>query len=83
MARYFTVPQAEQLLPEVEVCLREALFHRAEAQKALDELEQVAERIRMSGGSRINPGQQLATRSRRDTSIAALKSRSTTLIFIA
>ena len=73
MARYFTLHQAEQMLPEVEQFLRDALFHKAEAQKAQQELEQVAERIRFSGGARIHPGQQLSRRSRRDTSIAALK----------
>ena len=52
MAQYFTLPEAERLLPE---------------------LEQVAERIRFSGGARVNPGQQLSLRSRRDTSMAALK----------
>lgn len=73
MTRYFTLAQAEQLLPEVERSLREALFYQAEAQKAHQELEQVSERIRTSGGARVDPGQHLALRARRDTSAAALK----------
>ncbi len=73
MARYFTLAQAERLLPDVERSLRDALFHKAEAQKAHQELEQTSERIRTSGGARVDPGQHLAMRAQRDTSAAALK----------
>jgi hypothetical protein len=72
VARYFTLTQAERLLPEVERSLRDALFHKSEAQKAHQELEQTSERIRTSGGARVDPGQHLASRARRDTSAAAL-----------
>jgi hypothetical protein len=73
MARYFTLEEAEQKLPEVEQALREALVHRAEYQKASDQLEKDLERIRSAGGSRVNPGPLLALRSTRDTSAVALK----------
>ena len=73
MPRYFTLQQAELLLPEVERALRDALFHRAEAQKSQAELQQVAERIRFSGGARIDPDKQALTRAHRDSSITALK----------
>ena len=73
MPRYFTLPQAEKVLPEVEQYLRDALFHKAEAQKAQKQLEEVAERIRFSGGARIHPGEQVSLRTRRDSNIAALK----------
>jgi hypothetical protein len=73
MAQYFTLAQAERLLPEMERYLRDALFHRAEAVKAEDELEQISDRIRMSGGVRINPTQLLALRARRDASTESLK----------
>src|SRR5580692_6255932 len=72
MARYFTLAQAERLLPDVERSLRDALFHKAEAQKANQELEHTSERIRTSGGARVDPGRHLASRARRDTSAAAL-----------
>jgi hypothetical protein len=71
--RYFTLRQAEGLLPEVEHSLRDALFHKAEAEKAHRELEEASDRIRMAGGSRVNPTRMLALRARRDTSTAALK----------
>jgi len=73
MARYFTLEEAEQKLPEVEQALREALLHKAEYQKASDQLEKDLERIRSAGGSRVNPGPLLALRSTRDTSAVALK----------
>ena len=73
MPRYFTLPQAENLLPEVERFLREALFHRSEAEKAHRELEETSERIRMSGGMRVNQAQLQAVRARCTSSVAALK----------
>ena len=73
MPRYFTLPQAERLLPEVERFLRDALVHKAEAQKAGAELERMAEHIRMAGGVRVDHSRHLELRARRDTSIAALK----------
>ena len=71
--RYFTLPEAQRALPEVERHLREALFHKAESQKAQDDMDRTTERIRTSGGARVNPSQVLALRTRRDTSISALK----------
>ena len=68
MSRHFTLAQAEQLLPEVEQALRDALFHKSEYQAAEEELNQSTQRIRMAGGSRVNPGPILAARARRDTS---------------
>ena len=73
MPRYFTLPQAESLIPEVERFLRDALFHKSEAQKAHQELEDTSERIRMSGGMRVNQGEFQAVRARRDAGVAAVK----------
>jgi hypothetical protein len=74
VARYFTLRQAEDLIPEVERHLRNALFHKAEFQSAHKEWEDKQDRIRMSGGMRVNPGALLALRARRDASVTALKS---------
>ena len=73
MPRYFTLIEAEQMLPEVDRTLRDALFHKSEYQAADEELSRNTQRIRMAGGSRVNPGPLLAMRVRRDTSAAALK----------
>ena len=71
--RYFTLGQAERLLPEVERALREALVHKAEAENAHGELQQASDKIRMAGGSRVNPTRMLAMRARRDSSAEALQ----------
>ena len=73
MPRHFTLAEAEQMLPEVDQALRDALFHKAEYQAAEEELNQSTQRIRMAGGSRVNPGPILATRARRDASAGALR----------
>src|SRR5690348_18287571 len=71
--RYFTLPEAQRELSEVERHLREALFHKSESQKAQEHMDRTTERVRASGGARVNPGEVLATRARRDTSISAFK----------
>ena len=68
MPRYYTLAEAELMLPEVDRALRDALFHKSEYQTAEEELNRNTQRIRMAGGSRVNPGPFLAMRSRRDTS---------------
>jgi hypothetical protein len=73
MPRYFTLAEAERALPEVESALRDILFQRAAYQKAHEEMENNTKRIRMAGGSRVDPGAHLAMKARRDTSAAALR----------
>jgi hypothetical protein len=73
MPRYFTLTEAERMLPAVDRALRDALFHKAEYQAADAELNATMQGIRMAGGSRVNPGPILATRARRDASTGALR----------
>jgi hypothetical protein len=73
MPRYFTLGESEKLLPKVERALRDAVFHKAEYQKADQELDGSIRHIRASGGAQVNRGEYLASRARRDTSAAALK----------
>lgn len=71
--RYFTLPQAESLLPEIEEHLRDALFHKAEFQKEEEILKAKLKRVRMSGGARVDPGEHLALRARRDSHVKELR----------
>jgi hypothetical protein len=73
MSRHFTLSEAERMLPEVDRVLRDALFHKSEYQTAEEEFSRHTQRIRMAGGSRVNPSAFLAMRARRDTSATALK----------
>ena len=73
MPRLFTLTEAERMLPEVERTLRDALFHKAEYQAAEETLNAALERIRMVGGSRVNPTPILEMRAGRDASAGALR----------
>src|SRR5580704_10107895 len=73
MPRYFTLSESQAMLPRVERALRDAVFHKSEYQKAAQELEDHTRQIRMAGGSRVNRGEFISVRARRDTSAAALK----------
>jgi len=72
MPRYFSVEEAEHLLPEAERALRDAIFQKAEYQAAEGELNRATQRIRMAGGSRVSPGPFLALRARKDAASTAL-----------
>jgi hypothetical protein len=71
--RYFTLAEAQRVLPQVERHLREALFHKSESQEAQGYLDKTVQRVRDSGGARVNPNEILTLRARRDASISALK----------
>lgn len=71
--RYFTLADAERALPAVERLLRDALFHKAEYQRAHTALEETAQRVRVSGGARIDPGAMQTLRTSHDSSVTALK----------
>lgn len=73
MARYFTLADAERLIPELDRLLRDALRHKTGYQQAAHELDQFQTRVRISGGARVDRTAFLALRARRDTSAAALK----------
>ncbi len=66
MARYFTVAQAQRLLPQVQRHLEDALFQKAEMQSAHEELDRTMERIRMLGGVQVDPVAMRRLKSRRD-----------------
>ena len=71
--RYFTLDEAQRLIPEVERHVRDALFHKAEMQQAGQEMERTVDRVRVSGGARLDPTRQRELRSRRDSSVKALQ----------
>lgn len=71
--RYFRLAEAEQVLPEVERHLRDALFYKAEYERVHTDIENTLERIRQSGGARIDPVQQAALRTERDAHVRKLQ----------
>ncbi len=73
MTRRFRLEEAERLLPELGVLLREAVELKARFQRAEAELRQASTRIALVGGASVNQRQLLAQRGRRDALAARLK----------
>ncbi len=57
MPRYFTLSEAEALLPSVRSSLESAISSKADLAAIDAELQELMARISMSGGSEINPAQ--------------------------
>ena len=73
MPRYFTLHQAEKLLPEVEFTIREAISHKAAFQQAEEEWQGFRTRITMLGGVRVDHSQVMDQKRRRESSALRLK----------
>jgi hypothetical protein len=73
MPRYFTLLQAEKLLPEVESAIREAISHKAAYQEAEEEWQSFASRVTMQGGMRVDHSQVMDQKRRRESSALLLK----------
>ena len=73
MTRYFTLQQAERLLPEVESALREAILLKEEHQQAEDQLRASTERVMMLGGVDLDRRAFMDQRDRREASALHLK----------
>ena len=71
--RYFTLEEAARVLPEIERHLRDALYHKAEYQRTHQELERTRERVRQSGGARLDPARQRELRATHDSSAGQLQ----------
>ncbi len=71
--RYFRLAEAERALPEVERHLRDALFHKAEYERVHKSIEDTLDRVRQSGGARMDPGKQLAMRAEHDGNVRKLQ----------
>jgi hypothetical protein len=73
MPRYFTIGEAQRMLPKVEERIREALFIKAEAQRAEQELRAIAERIFLSGGALIDREHVASIRTTRENTVTRLR----------
>ena len=70
MAKFFTLREAEKLLPEVGAAIRDAISLKSEYEQAETEVQRTSQWIMMSGGASVNREQVLRSKSRRDTSAA-------------
>jgi hypothetical protein len=73
MPRYFTLAEAQALVPTVEERLRRAVSLKASLAEAVGEIEAESERIRLTGGALVDRPKLLDAISRRDTSAAHLR----------
>jgi hypothetical protein len=64
MAKFFTLAQADSLLPEVERLIRSAVSLHEQHQAAESGLESVLHRITVSGGTLLNPSEVVNLRNR-------------------
>ncbi len=73
MARRFTLEEAESLLPEIEVSLRQAISLKAEYELAEGELQSIGRRVTMMGGVLIDREEIQRHKQQRDRSAEGLK----------
>ncbi len=73
MARYFSVAQAERLLPAVEVELRQAIRLKQEHADAEQDLQRFTQRISMMGGVMLDRAELLKRRARLDATTMRLR----------
>src|ERR1700678_420740 len=67
MPRFFTLAQAEELLPQVESAIREAITLKAEYDQAEAEWQSVSERLIVTGGMHVDRPRLLQQKSRRES----------------
>lgn len=75
MPRFFTLWQAERLLPEVEGAIREAIEAKQAYQTAHSALEEGFRKLAMLGGVRVDPNRFLQDKAARDNAANRLQQR--------
>ncbi len=73
MPRFFTLQQAEKLLPDVDSAIREAIALKADYESCEGEWQNFTERVAVMGGVRVDRAALLEHKKRRDEAVLALK----------
>ena len=73
MPKFFTLQQAEKVLPEVEPPMREAIALKSEYQTAETEWQNFSKRVALLGGVLVDHSQLIEQKQRRDASAQRLK----------
>lgn len=74
MPRFFSLPQAEGLLPEVERLVRSLVQAKQDYDSGEAELDALKQRITLLGGVLLSREQVLGSRTRKDSAARTLKS---------
>jgi hypothetical protein len=72
MPRYFHITEAEQLLPEIQEAMQDALELHGVYEESEEKIQQTARRITVMGGSMVNREEIAEMRSRRDKAATEL-----------
>lgn len=73
MPRFFTLPQAEELLPGIDAAIRGAIACKAEYERVEAERQQVRQRVAILGGVRVDRAQALEQKTRGQEAARALE----------
>lgn len=73
MPRYFTVEQAERILPTIRSAVRDAIRLKGEHDAADAGLKEIGRKVQLSGGSNVNREYVQQLRSGRESALEALK----------
>lgn len=73
MPRFFTLAQAEKLLPQVESAVREAITLKAAYDRAEAESQSFSRRLMVSGGMHVDGSRLLEQKSRRESAALRVK----------
>jgi len=73
MPKLFTLHEAEECLPQVEVWLRTAIEAKQEAVSAEKDLQALATRVHLLGGMELNPSDIAARRLLKDRGVERFK----------
>jgi hypothetical protein len=64
MPRFFTLQQAEQLLPDIDAAIREAIAGKAECERVEAERRKATQRVAMLGGMQVDRARAIEQRTR-------------------
>jgi len=73
MPRFFSLQEAEQLLPQIESAIRDAITLKAEYQQEEAEWQHFAQRVTLMGGMRADRSDLIGKKNRREASAQRLK----------
>ena len=73
MPRFFSLTQAEKLLPRLESAIRQAITRKAEYDQAEAEWQSFSQRLMVTGGMRVDRARLLEQKKRREAVALELK----------
>jgi hypothetical protein len=73
MPRFFTLQQAEKVLPDVASAIREAIALKSEYERVESEWQNFSQRVSVMGGVRVDRGRIMAQKNGREEAALAVK----------